>query len=272
MYWTLCRRYTGYVAEREDARRAFRRLNPRRRGRRAILFPPGIPEALPLQEWLQEEVLQAIADGNIENIEKDVISLLTPPSLLATKYRSMWAFGNHFCVTSVEREMKTSDSWVVARFSHPCQSGPGNQNPVVAELEYVGTVEEIVELKYGGLSLVVFICAWVRANYHGQNATVKKDKWCFTLATFKSIVPFGRESFAFPMHCEQVFYVDARGDPGWKIVLRKEVRGKRIHEDVGAAKARTLFSIGNDMDHEGLQRAEANPGDNWAPLPTRRNI
>ena len=93
-------------------------------------------------------------------------------------------------------------------------------------MEYVGELHEIVELNYRGLSVVVLLCRWVKAIYEGSTATVKKDKWGFTLANFNRPVPFGLESFVFPMHVEQVFFVDTIEDPGWKLVLRKEIRGR----------------------------------------------
>ena len=48
---------------------------------------------------------------------------------------------------------------------------------------------------------MLFVCDWVKANYRGRNATIKKDEWRFTMANFRALVPFGYESFAFPIHC-----------------------------------------------------------------------
>lgn len=74
----------------------------------------------------------------------------------------------------------------------------------MANIEYVGTVEEILEIDYRGLCVTVLVCDWVKANYRGPTATIKKDKWGFTLANFQSRLQFGSESFAFPLHIEQV--------------------------------------------------------------------
>jgi hypothetical protein len=45
-------------------------------------------------------------------------------------------------------------------------------------------------------------CNWVKVNFQGNVAMVKRDKWGFTLANFTSLVPFGRESFAFLVRVE----------------------------------------------------------------------
>jgi hypothetical protein len=90
--------------------------------------------------------------------------------------------------------MKTCDSGIAATFTRPCRVGAHDSNPVMANVEYVRYLEEIIQLNYQQLSVVVFLCHWVRANYHGQNATIKKDNWGFTLANFSTCLPFRPES------------------------------------------------------------------------------
>ena len=86
----------------------------------------------------------------------------------------------------------------------------------------------------------------MKANYRGRNATVKKDEWGFTMANFNALVPHGYESFAFPIHCEHVFFSDDEDEPGWRVVLRTEVRGCRIdrvvYRDVMTVSCRHVVS------------------------------
>lgn len=97
------------------------------------------------------------------------------------------------------------------------------------------------------------VCRWVRANYRGPNASVKRDKWGFTLANFQSCEPFNKDSFAFPKHCQQVFYSDAPEALGWRVVLRTEVRGRRVENPTPETEASMLFARGRDTDHDGLR-------------------
>lgn len=132
-------------------------------------------------------------------------------------------------------------------------------------MEYVGHIEEILELNYRRHCIVVLVCDFVKANYAGENATIVKDKWGFTLANYArrpGIVC--RDSFAFPKHCDQVFYAEAREAPGWKVVLRKEVRGRRVLPSTGEDRETELFNMGDDEDFEGLRpdrEVGENPGD-----------
>jgi len=128
-----------------------------------------------------------------------------------------------------------------------------DQNLVDADLEYVGQILEIVELNYRGHCVVLLVCDWVKAHYRGRNATVKKDEWGFTMANFGAVVPFGYESFAFPIHCQQVFFSDDEDDPTWKVVLRTEVRGRRHDGASDEEHECSFFSMGSDVDFQGLQ-------------------
>jgi hypothetical protein len=109
-------------------------------------------------EWLEGEVEREQQDETIQNPANDVIRLASPPSPRATKFRSMWAFRNHLRVASVEANLKTCDSGVAATFSRPCIAGVRDRNPIVANIEYVGNLEEILELNYGGLMVTVLAC------------------------------------------------------------------------------------------------------------------
>jgi hypothetical protein len=167
---------------------------------------------------------------------------------------------------------KTCDSGVATFFRRPCRSGRRDANVVDANLEYIGQILEIVELNYGRHCTVLLVCDWVKANYRGRNATVRKDEWGFTLANFNTMVPFGYESFAFPIHCDQVFFSDVEDEPGWRVVLRTEVRGRRIDNNIEDEVVNPMFDMGADVDFEGLRAPDVIPETHLDPLPTGRNI
>jgi hypothetical protein len=70
----------------------------------------------------------------------------------------MYAFGNHIHVAGVEQHLTTCDNGVVATFEQSYVSRLNDQKPVFTKLEYVGWVEEILELNYGVLNIVVLLC------------------------------------------------------------------------------------------------------------------
>jgi hypothetical protein len=86
----------------------------------------------------------------------------------------MYNYGNQTHVLSVEEHPTTSDCGVVATFEQECMLGWNDQRPIVAKLEYVGWVEEILKLNYGMLNNIVLLCNWVKANYNGSNTKSNK--------------------------------------------------------------------------------------------------
>jgi hypothetical protein len=88
-----------------------------------------------------------------------------------------------------------------------CVLGPNDQRDVLTNLEYVGWVEEILELNYGVQNIVVLLCNWVKTNYNRSDAIVKRDEYSFTLVNFGSLIPILDQSFAFPIHVEHVFFL-----------------------------------------------------------------
>jgi len=139
------------------------------------------------------------AGVEVGDVLKDVS---IPPKFECKKFRSIWALGFYFQVASYETRLETQDFGGAATFRRPWQASARDRNVLDADVEYIGQVKEIVELDYRGTCIVVLVCRWVKLNYWGPNAMVKKDKWGFTLANFNSCSHFGRESFAFPRHCQ----------------------------------------------------------------------
>ncbi len=68
------------------------------------------------------------------------------PTLQSKSYWSIYAFGNHIHVVNVEDHLTTSDSDIATTFEQACISEPNVQRAVVANLEYVGWVKEILEI------------------------------------------------------------------------------------------------------------------------------
>ncbi len=66
----------------------------------------------------------------------------------------------------------TSQNVRVVTFEQKFVSIPNDYKLVLAKLEYVGWVEEILRLNYRVLNIVVLLCNWVKAKYVRRNATM----------------------------------------------------------------------------------------------------
>ena len=94
----------------------------------------------------------------------------------------------------------------------------------------------------------------------------------FYLANFNLLLPFGYESFAFPKNCEQIFFSDDEEELGWKVVLRTEVRGRRVDNEMEEEEEGEIFRIGENNDFPGLSAASVFSETDPAPLPTGRDV
>ncbi len=99
---------------------------------------------------------------------------------------------------------------------------------MLAKLEYVGWVKEILELNYKVLKNITFLCNWLKENYSGNSTTMKKDKYDFTFVNFASLIPISNQFFAFPLHVKQVFFAKDPKESGSKVVLHKDPHGRCV--------------------------------------------
>ena len=82
---------------------------------------------------------------------------------------------------------------------------------------------------------------------------MKRDDYGFTLIKFDRVIPYSTESFAFPLHVEQFFFVDDVENPKWKVVLRKEARGARVASTSERRPETLSLHVGRDEDYRGLR-------------------
>lgn len=170
----MASRYQTLFEERNKERRRFRSRHPGRSGRRGAPYPGSIPEFPQFADWLAAEVHTCQQNGI--GVPQSVVDSSKRPSLMAKKFRALNAYGNHYRVRTAELSLRTCDSGVAAVFRRPWRSGVRDQNPVEAAVEYVGHLHEILELDYTTHCVVILVCEWMKANYAGNNATVKKDR------------------------------------------------------------------------------------------------
>jgi hypothetical protein len=152
---------------------------------------------------------------NGETIDINVVHMSMPPTLEATSYCVMYVFRNHLRVSNEEEHLTTNDNGIAVTFEQECVLGAKDQRPIIAKLEYVSWVEEILELNYGVFNTIVFFCNWVKTTYTRTSTTIKIDEYDFTLEDFNSLISISDQSFAFPIHVF-FFFSTIPKERGWK--------------------------------------------------------
>jgi hypothetical protein len=78
------------------------------------VFPNDLAPLPPFAMCIKASIAYAIKNGEI--INKVTMHISMPLTLEAMSYQSMYAYGNHICVSSVEEHLRTSDCGVVVTF------------------------------------------------------------------------------------------------------------------------------------------------------------
>ena len=98
-------------------------------------------------------------------------------------------------------------------------------SPIERTAKHVGFIEEILELDYRNHCTTVLLCEWVKQTRDLRFPNIEHDRYGFTVANVNHMdTKVHSDSFAFPLHCPQVFLSDDLSRHGWKVVLRTDVR------------------------------------------------
>ena len=78
--------------------------------------------------------------------------------------------------------------------------------------------------------------------------------------------------FLSPFIVTKLFFSDVEEEPGWRVVLRTEVQGRRIDSDRHEEEEIPMFAMGSDIDFAKLHAPDIIPETQPDPLPIGRNI
>lgn len=182
----------------------------------------------PVEIWMKRHVHSLNLDMTDPN-EADTVLLSNGPTLKCLKYAKMKAYGNHWRVENeVGRSMTSYDCGVACFEANEQSYGSGK--------DYVGLLEDIFVPDYGCLKtpIIIFGCQWKKRTDNHNNSTYIRDSDGFLVVNFKHNLSRAVDPYVFPSQCTQVFFSDDDSHPPgsqWKVVLRKEARGRRKMEE-----------------------------------------
>ena len=201
------REYIAAKGRRWEEREAFRVESQGRYPSVRIRYPPELSELPPFADWLRLRVKDAYYAN--QQLQDDIVQYSQPPERYATAHRQMYSHGMHLRIRSSEAGLITRDSCVVASFTQQLRWGICNGRPIERTQEYVRYIEEILELDYRNHCTTVLVCDWVKATRDARYPNIQRDRYGFTIANFNHMDgKVHPDSFAFPLHCQQVFLSD----------------------------------------------------------------
>jgi hypothetical protein len=135
------------------------------------------------------------------------------------------------------------------------------------EIGYVAELVAIYEFNYGGTSepMILMEGQWVKPQWRGTRATMKKDKDGLLLANFNRASMTTIDPFIFPNQVLQAFFLDVEERSRWRVVCHNEPRDSRINGD------KLVFSLDdhNAFDQEEtVNKTVAAVRSNYTPVTT----
>jgi hypothetical protein len=93
----------------------------------------------------------------------------------------------------------------------------------------------------------------VRPSQDPRHPNITGDQYGFTVANFNRMDgKVHSNSFAFSLHCQQVFFSNDPTRLGWKVVCRMDVRGRRGQLQTNQSLS-NIIDVRHDVDFLGLE-------------------
>jgi hypothetical protein len=119
---------------------------------------------------LKEAVAATSNSGNRPS--KDVIQASKLPEIRTTRYRAMYTNGMHLRILTTEEEKVTCDSAIATAMWKRSEGANSDEGGTLNKMEYVGWVQEILELDYRSHYIIVLLCSWMPAKLDDINSKV----------------------------------------------------------------------------------------------------
>ena len=191
-------------------------------------------------KWLRDHVL------NKGNISRDLEVFALGPNRLARKFTGYVINGYRFHTKFRDSRCTTQNSGVFLTAETTTFASSKDQNPVVGDVNYYGSIEEIFELDYwGAFRVVLFKCCWYQE---------EKDPFGLTRVNFNKL-RLKSDPFVLSSQVHQVFYVDDPVEKNCQYVIKKLPRDWCDTESQNAMEEDTSsyhsYNVGIDYETEG---------------------
>lgn len=145
-------------------------------------------------------------------ISKDLEVFSLGPNRRARKFNGYVINGYRFHTKSRDSQCTTQNSGVFLTAETTCFASSRDENPIVGNVNYYGSIEEIFELDYwGAFTVVLFKCCWYQEG---------KDLYGLTQVNFSKLCQKS-DPYVMASQVRQVFYVEDPIEKNVNYVIKK---------------------------------------------------
>lgn len=160
--------------------------------------------------WFKETIASKLQQG--ESIPEHVQWLSKGPSFVAKKHTGYLVNGYRFHTMRRDTNCVTQNSGVTSIAITSSFASRKDNNPKVGNVQYYGSIDEIIEMSYHGhFSVVLFKCVWYHSEVDGQFTFVNKNKTIYE-----------GEPFILASQAQQVFYIEDLTRNGWHYAVEND--------------------------------------------------
>ena len=207
-----------WQAQRQVFKDARARYRSTLRGR-AGPFPPHLVDPFPkFGTWLNNHVRMLRDEGF--PISTELESLHCLPSEFVTSYQAMWAYGAHYvCTSECGPGYVSFDSGIAA-------IPPDSEDRTID----VGILRDIIRVSYGDVNCALMQGSWIKSRDQGRSV-IRKDRYGFWTVLYNVRDSENSNPFVYPASVSQVFFMEDSLLPDWRVVLKHDVRSRRVVGD-----------------------------------------
>lgn len=144
-------------------------------------------------KWLQEQV----SKRDVVSSELQVLAL--GPNRTARRFSGYVINGYRFHTKSRDSRCTTQNSGIFLTAKTTSFASSKDQNPIIGDVNYYGSIEDIIEIDYWGvLNVVLFKCCWYQE---------ERDPYGMTRVNFKKL-SHKSDPYVIASQVQQVFYVE----------------------------------------------------------------
>uniref|UniRef100_A0A803LYX4 DUF4216 domain-containing protein n=1 Tax=Chenopodium quinoa TaxID=63459 RepID=A0A803LYX4_CHEQI len=177
-------------------------------------------------DWFRDKVDLILKEGQ-DIIPNHILWLSKGPSHIAKKYTGYSVNGYRFHTMKRDANCVTQNSGATLTAMTHSFASSKDQNPIEGNVNYYGSIIEIIEISYHGyFCVVLFKCVWFHSEMDDDELVM--INMCKTISK--------EEPFILASQAHQVFYVENLNRDGWQYAI--QILPRELSDDLLSPSAR----------------------------------
>jgi len=118
----------------------------------------------------------------------------------ALSFLAMWAYGQHFRIEKKDKNRMIFDYGVMVDFDQASHASTKDTNLIEGKIQYVGQIQEILQLNFRSFKCVVFKCKWFEGHVNRRIILHDIPSGYYAINSTQYL-PQDKDPYVLPQHC-----------------------------------------------------------------------